>query len=348
MAEHKKSKRKKRKRLKKQTVVTIWIVVLILIAVSVISVIKIKEKKVFTIGSEKVYTDELSFYALQCAYRYHLFNMDMLYEYYDGATTYEEQYKNEVRQNIVDTKVMYLCALQQGITLSQEDQGIIDAQVSEALSNIGEELENFNIKKSLVKRVLTEQYYAELLKQTVVTEEEQEQQTYFHTYNLLFPTVKTNADGTVEVNEDGTLVPEGETDKQKQYTLAMKAIELSKAGKSMEQIAEELGVTATSGDIYGNIATYDSEQYLEQINKMKEQSVSDIVETVYGYNVFYLYSKDDEAYAANVSEQADLFARSELLETQLEKWYQSAGVDAEQLQSNAWEKFTMKDYVLKR
>lgn len=346
MAENKKKRRKKR-RLKKWVVAVIWLLVLVLLAVSVIAIVKTKKKRMFTIGSEKVYADEVSFYALQCAFNYHLSNVDMLYEYYDGATTYEEQYKNEVKQAIVDTKVMYLFALQKGIRLSKEDQGEIAEKVADTLSNIGDYLEKFDVDEALVTRVLTEQKYAGLLKETVVSEQE-DINTYFHVYNLLFPTVKTNADGTIATNADGSLVPENEADKQKKYALAMKAIELSKTDMTLEAIAKELGVTETSGDIYGDIENYDSQKYLEEIHNMSEGEVSQIVETIYGYNVFCLISKDDKEYAAQMMNQEEMFASSEAYESQLEKWKQAADIDERKLESDAWEAFTMKDYVIKR
>ena len=346
MAE-KKGKRRKKRRLKKWVVVSIWLIVLVLLAVSVIAVMKLKKKKVFTIGGEKVYEDEVSFYALQHAFNYHISNVDMLYEYYDGKTTYEEQYKNEVKQAIVDTKVMYLCALQQGLSLSEENQGEIAEEVKETLSNIGDYLEKFGINEALVTRVITEQKYAELLKQTVESNSDEER-TYFHTYNLLFPTVKTNEDGTIVTNEDGSLVPENEADKQKQYELAMKAVELSKTGSSLESVAGELGVLGTSGDIYGSLEDYDSQEYLEEIQGMSENEISGVVETDYGYNVFCLLSKDDKEYATQMMDQEELFANAEAYEIQLEKWRQAADLDEQELESDAWEAFTMKDYVLKR
>ena len=346
MAENRKKKRKKR-RLKKWVVVIVWLLVFVLLALSVVSVMKAKNKRIFTIGSEKVYADEVSFYALQYAFNYHISNVDMLYEYYDGVTTYEEQYKSELKRVIVDTKVMYLCALQQGITLGKENQGEIAEAVEDTLSNIGDYLEKFHIDEALVTRVLTEQKYAELLKQTVVKQEE-EVTTYFHTYNLLFPTVKTNADGTVSTNADGSLVPENEADKQRQYELAMKAIELSKKGTAMEEIAKTLGVTATSGDLYGDMEHYDSQRYLEEIHSLSENEVSGVVETIYGYNVFCLISKDDQEYAVQMQNQEELFTSSQAYETQLEKWRQEAKLDERKLETDGWSAFTMKDYVMKR
>lgn len=346
MAENK-GKRRKKRRLKKWVIAVIWLIVLVLLAVSVITIVKTKKKRMFIIGSEKVYADEVSFYALQCAFNYHLSNADMLYEYYDGTTTYEEQYKNEVKQAIVDTKVMYLAALQKGIRLSEEDQGEVAKEVAQTLSNIGAYLDKFNIDESLVTEILTEQKYAKLLKETVVSEKE-DVHTYFHVYNLLFPTVKTNADGTIATNADGSLVPENETNKQKKYAMAMKAIELSKTDMTLEAIAKELGVTETSGDIYGDIENYDSEKYLEEIHSMTEGDVSQIVETIYGYNVFCLISKDDKEYAAQMKAQEEMFADSEAYENQLEKWKQAVDIDERKLESDAWETFTMKDYVIKR
>ncbi len=345
MAEKNKKKKPKKAGMKRRVAVLSIIAIAALTAAILTLTYMKKGKKVFTIGSEKVYMKEVSFYALQCAYTYHLTSADMLYEYYDGVTTYEEQYKNQVRQQIIDTKVMYLCALQQGITLSADDQGEIDTQTEETLSNIGEYLERFDIDETLVKRVLTEQYYASLLKQTLVVEEEMS--SYFHTYNLLFPTVKMNADGTVKVNTDGSLVPESEADKNKQYELAMKACELAKSGNTIEEIAKELDVAATSGELYGDMEDYEFTAYLDEIRQMPEGTVSTVVETAYGYNVFYLYSKDDEEYAQSTAKQESLFSESELYETQLEKWYQLAEVDEEHLESDVWEQFSMKDYILK-
>lgn len=346
MAEKKGKKRKKRK-LRKWVKAVIWLLVLLLLAVLALFVMKWKKKKVFTVGSEKIYADELSFYALQYAYNYHLSNADMLYESYDGETTFEMHYKNEVRQTIIDTKVMYLCAVRQGITLSKEDQGEIAEKVQDTLSNIGDYLEKFDIDEALVTKALTEQKYAELLKQTIVSEQESAG-TYFHTYNILFPTVKTNEDGTVAANEDGSLVPENETDKQKQYELAMKALELSMAGSPLDSVAEELGVTQTAGDLYGSLDDYEFQAYLDEIQEMAENEISGVVETIYGYNVFCLISKDDQEYALQMAGQEELFANAEAYEEQLEKWRQAADLDERGLETDAWEAFTMKDYILKR
>ncbi len=340
-------KRTSGKQHNKWRIFGIWLIVLVLLVVSIISAVAERRKRIFTIGSEKVYIDEVSFYALQCAFQYHLSNVDMLYEYYDGVTTYEERYKSEVRNTLIDTKVMYLYALRQGITLTKKDQSEITQNVANTLSDIGDYLDKFHINEALVTKILTQQQYAKALRSSVLQEND-EKKTYFHTYNLLFPSVKTDADGTLRTNADGSIVPANEADKQKQYELAMKALELSKSGESLEEIAKQCNVTATSGDLYGDMEQYDSQKYLDAIADMDEGEVSGIVETIYGYNVFRLISKDDPEYAADMDSQQSAFTASLAYESQLEKWKQAAGLDEQKVDGKAWSTFTMKDYIIKR
>lgn len=292
-----------------------------------------------------MYGDEAAFYALQMAYSYHLTDVNVLDEFYDGDTTYEVQYKKELQQRIVDTKVMYICAVKQGLRINEKAQGEIAAQTVETLSNIGSYLDKFKIDEELVKRVLTEQYYGELLKNTIDLQESAPE-TYFHTYNILFPTVQTGEDGTLLVDENGIVVALGEEQRQKQYELAMKAVELSKTDMSIEEIAKELDVEKYAGDIYGNMNDYGSDSYVKEVKRLSDGKVSDIIETEYGYNVFCLIAADDREYAAQVQNQEDSVKWADILDAQMERWRQEANLKEPELAGDAWEQFSMRDYVL--
>lgn len=338
--------RKKRKRkLRRWVVVCLWLLAVLVIAAAVYKLAASRKKKLFTVGSEKVYEDEVAFYALQMAYSYHLTDVNTLDEFYDGDTTYEVQYKKELQQQIVDTKVMYICAVKQGLRLNEKAQGEIAAQTAQTLSDIGSYLDKFKIDEALVKRVLTEQYYAELLKNTVDLEESAPE-TYFHTYNILFPTVRTGEDGTLLVDENGIVVAMGEEDRQKQYALAMKAVELSKTDMTIEKIAKELDVEEYAGDIYGNMDDYGSVSYVTEVKRLSDGMISDIIETEYGYNVFCLIAGDDREYAMRVQNRDDLTKWSDILNTQMERWRQEANLNESELAGDAWERFSMRDYVL--
>ncbi len=338
-------KKKKTGRLKPQAVMAAGVIVAVVVAAVFFFTAGNRKKKVLTVGSEKIYMKEAVFYALQLAYDYHLSSTDSLDEFYDGETTYAEHYKNELKQRIIDAKVMYICAVQQGIQLNKEDKDVIEAQTAETLSNIGAYLDKFQIDEALAHRILTEQYYGELLKKTVIPEETEEAK-YFHTYNLLFPTVYTNEDGTLLVDENGYVISMNETDREKQYELAMKAVELSKTDITMDSIAKELGVSESSGDIYGELENYDSEAYVEEVKRLDEGMVSDIIQTDYGYNVFCLVSADDREYAESVRDQEASLESSELLDEQMEKWRQEANLDELKAEGSLWEDFSMKNYVL--
>ncbi len=340
-------KKRRKRKLKKWVVCAIWFLIAALVLAVLWAVLAGKKKKVFTIGNETVYTDELAFYALQYAMNYHISNVDMLYEMYDGTTSYEEYYKEQLKQYIIDTKVMYICANQHGVTLTDDERTEIDAQVTSTITTLADYLEQYEVEDKLVKRVLTEQYLANKLK-TQTFKSEEEGRKFFHTYNLLFSTVDTNADGTMKLNEDGSIRMVNAATKEQKYALAMKALELSRTGKSLEDIAEEMSTDVTASDIYGDIENYDSKVYLDAVLSMQDGDISGVVETVYGYNVFQLISADDQEYAATQMQQEQTIYASEQYTEQMEIWCLEAELDSSRLIGKGWENFTMKEYVVKQ
>ncbi len=342
-----KQKRRHKRKLRKWVVVAVWILIAVLVAAVIWSVFAGKKKKAFSIGDETIYADELAFYALQFAMNYHISNVDMLYQMQDGTTTYEDYYKEELKQHIIDTKVMYICANQEGITLSEGERTDIDNQVATTISQLSEYLDKFDVEDKVVKRVLTEQYLADKLHKKTF-KNAGESRRFFHTHNLLFTTVAVNSDGTMKLNEDGTVQTVNETTKEHQYALAMKAVELSKSGKTLEEIEEILSPDVTASHIYGDIEQYDSKEYLDAVLHMKDGDVSNVVETIYGYNVFQLISANDKEYAKKQEAQEQSIYASEQFDEQMEIWCLNAEFDNSKLIGKAWEQFDIKNYVVKQ
>ncbi len=336
--------KKRKKRLTPLAVFLLWLFIFAMIAAGVFFFVTRNKKVVFNIGSEKVYGDELAFYAIQLARDYHLSNPDILYEMYEGDVTFEKHYTELLREKIINTKIEYLCAKNQGMKLSDEDKNNIETEAKDIISQCSNELSEFEVSDDLVRKVLNEQTLAKKLVDSTFANAENGE-TYFHIYNLLFSTVKLNPDNTLKSNSDGTLEQISASDKSKQYELAMKAIELSKEGKEMETIAEELGVTATATDIYGSNTGYDSKAYLKEMKDMKDGDVSGVVETIYGYNVFKLISSDDLDYREKMREKNEGASISEEFDDKLELWSKEAGVNEKKLYGPLWESFDLKTYI---
>ncbi|MBR6224022.1 MAG: peptidyl-prolyl cis-trans isomerase [Lachnospiraceae bacterium] len=336
--------KKRKKRLTPLAVFLLWLFIFAMIAAGVFFFVTRNKKVVFNIGSEKVYGDELAFYAIQLARDYHLSNPDTLYEIYEGDVTFEKHYIELLRERIVNTKIEYICAKHQGFKLSNEEEKVLDKEVSDFLSDYSDMLSEFDVSEKVVRNALNEQVLAKKLIDSTFTGDESGE-TYFHIYNLLFSTVKLNADNTLKSNSDGTLEQVSASDKSKQYELAMKAVELSKEGKAIEDIASELGVISTATDIYGSNTGYDSKAYLNEMKKMKDGDVSGIVETIYGYNVFKLISSDDREYKEKMKEKNESDTVSEELDDKLELWSKEAGVNEKKLYGPLWESFDLKTYI---
>lgn len=302
---------------------------------------------VFTIGSEEVYLDEVNFCILQ-----NVLNLGITAESMQGVTAEDgtdaaSYYKQEILDLIMEYKVEYLMAKEQGITMTEEEEKQVRNDAVKYLGQIDARLLNqWGIDQDIVYEVYRQRYLASQLEQTVIETVEVDDQKYCTIYMLLFPKIEMQEDGNYVAQEDGvTPIMLSDTDIQKRKEDANQALIELKDGAEIEAIAQKYGVenySSTESNMTGSFG----EPFTQYAESLKAGEYSPVLETESCYAIIKMITENNEALANEVMKRyrADV-AEEMLLEKRIE-WREQLGVgQTPEFNSKIWEKISLYDYV---
>lgn len=240
---------------------------------------------------------------------------------------------SEIKLEIVE----YLLAQQMDeIALSDEDEEEIDTNVENYMNQFGEEfLLSYGVDEAAVKQLFTEQAY--ITKLTDKTKQDLAEENYddnmeqfkdikFHTvYYALFPSVEYK-DGEVVTDDDGNQVVLSDEDMKEQKKKAEELQKRAKDGEKLEDLIEEYGIEASSGEQHGYAGSY-SEELNTLIEDLEQDDISDVVETDAGYMVVRMDNPDDTDYKDYALKYAGVEYAKNNITTVQQGWVSAAGCD---------------------
>ncbi len=302
---------------------------------------------VFTIGSEEVYLDEVNFCILQ-----NVLNLGITAQSMQGVTAEDgtdaaTYYKQEILDLIMDYKVEYLVAKEQGITMTEEEEKQVQSDVVEYLGKIDARLLNqWGIGQDVVYEVYRQRYLASQLEQTVIEDVEVEDQNYCTIYMLLFPKVEMQEDGNYVAQEDGVtpvMLSDDEIKKRKED--AEQALAELKDGADVEAIAQQYGVEKYSS-AESNMASSFGEPFTQYAESLKAGEYSPVLETESCYAIIKMIKENNEALASEVMKRYRADVAKEKLQEKRIEWREQLGVGkTPEFNSKIWEKISLYDYV---
>lgn len=343
----------KQAKKKRETVITI-VVVLAVLVIAFVGLWKLSgeddkssKQLAFTVGTEEVYMDEVNFCILQ-----NTVDLGVDAEHLDSVTAEDgtsanDYYKQEILEMIMDYKVEYLIAKEQGITLTEEEEKEILLDVVEYMSKVNAStLNKWGVKQELVEEVYKQRYLAHKLEETVKNDVSAEDLTYCTVYLMLFPKVEMDEEGNYVTEEDGQtpilLSDEAIAQRKKDAEGALAELE---EGADVVEVAEKYGVALYSGQ-ESNTPDSFGEPFSDYAKKLKDGECSPLIDIASCYAIIQMIEDNNEELANQIREYYQVDLESDAVKEQREKWYEELGIGKEPVfEGKVWEKISLYDYV---
>jgi len=263
-----------------------------------------KEQNVVTVGENQIYLDEMMYHIMIAEFQGQLINsyFGNKKDYWEGehekGITVSEAMKAQVMEDVIRYEVLYQEAINENMTLTEEEKNIAHSTVMNMQKDIMEQqltatqLSREDMEAIQEKMALANKYYIESLKRLKVDEETIKKQINlkdYVTYDLQYlfvPTTKGNLDAMTQ------------EEKKQRYTVINSYLEEAKKIEEFEKIDYEkdkdIGVKSGEVSFIMNEQPFGEEvEILEQVLKLEVGQVSDVFETCKGYYIIKCSQKDD-------------------------------------------------------
>ncbi|MBR6171881.1 MAG: hypothetical protein IKQ49_01770 [Eubacterium sp.] len=237
--------------------------------------------------------------------------------------------RKDIIDNIVRVKVLLAHAEQYGVSLTADDEEKVELETEAFWKNLtDEQLEEMELDRNLVRRVIEENKLASLVYQKMMDaagiEVSDEKARMTTIYDMYFPCYTETDNGTV------LRLPEEE--KKAQYDRAVQAYNtlISPVDENKERDIETLAAYYGLEDA-GYVTKSPEEMketYGEDITNMlyslEDGSYSLVTETEYGYHIFYMSALTDRDATDKKKERIEREQRNVYFRSLYEGWLKSA------------------------
>lgn len=350
----KKENKKKRKQKNK-----LWNVIWILLAIAAIALLAFGMWKlsgegkqpadtvVFYVGEELVYLDEVNLYCLENVVQLGLTTNQLDSVTAEDGRSASEYYKDEILTLIMNTKVTYKKAMDEGITLTKkEEEEVNNDAVSYVDSVSGSVLKEFGITMDTVTKNYRERYIVKKYSDTIVENVDVEDQKYCTLYMLMFPKVEVDEDGNYKKDEDGEsaiLLSEDEISQKKQD--AEDALAMLKDGKEPEEVAKEYGIENVSGQ-ESNLTGSFGDPIDEYASSLKKGECSPVLELDSAYVIVQMINENNKELADEILSYYKNDKGQEVLAESVQSWYEEYGIGEEpEWNGSLWDEISLYDFA---
>ncbi|MDE6435623.1 MAG: peptidyl-prolyl cis-trans isomerase [Lachnospiraceae bacterium] len=243
--------------------------------------------------------------------------------------------------------VEYLVALNtEDVKVKQENLDAVETDTANYMELFGKDfLAEYGIDEACVKQLFTEQAYIIALTDKAV---EDMKKDYYEQYSkeyadntfcslsyALFPSIRYDEEGNAQTDDDGEYISLSEDEMKEQYAKAEELHRRALEGESLEDLIEEYGISASSGEEHNYKGAY-SAKLNQAIENMNTGDISDIIETEAGYMIARMDNPDDTDYKEYVIQYAASDTANNMLTQMQQNWlsasgYSEAEADKEQL-----------------
>ena len=308
-------------------------------------------KWIFSLNEEKLYEKDVAAFAYIYMADHNIRDTELFEDVYEDGKTYEEYYKQELEQDIIDTVLLYKEAKANDIKLSKEDKEQLETSVANLLQKYDEEyLKKDDVAKSDIKdvyemKLLGENYMQSLAGNGEQEEEAEQEERYIKVYQITFPTVELDDDGMIQSGEDGkpqriASVKASELEEQ-----ALHFVEQAQAGEDMDKLLADCDDTVTGIEKYLKYQDLELE-YRKAVDGLSKGDVSGVIESNYGYYVIQLLDEDDKDYAKTISGYEEESEVVSVQEEELSRLYSEyAEANKEYKNAQLWDVVNLADYL---
>ncbi|MCM1158370.1 MAG: peptidylprolyl isomerase [Bacteroidales bacterium] len=310
-------------------------------------------KWVFSLNGEKVYRKQAAVFGLIYAREYNLNDKKQLDEEYGDGETYGEHYKNEVKEEILSSVLLYSEAKEKGYALSEQQRQTVKEEAEKLLASCEKKwLKQQKIKAADVEKVyewklLSDSYLEDISEgeDEGAEKDSHQNERYVQVYEVLFPTVEIGEDGMIQSDSDGTVKEISTAEKNKKRGEAEELSKQGQEGKDIGTLAEKYASSAIGMEKTLNYQDLDS-AYKQAVDKLSQGGTSNVFETDYGFLVIRLLNADDVEHAEAVGAYEDREAarkkRDTVLDGLFEKYVRD---DRDYIHKENWEQIEMAEFL---
>ncbi len=299
------------------------------------------EVLVLTVGEDEVYLNEVNYYALSMIQGMGVpAGTDMSQYYSEDYPTMDDAFKAQLLAQIRQSKILYLKAVEQGYTLTEEELTEMDGLVDEFIAiSDATMLAEYGIDKEVLTDIYTQIGLIRKMENALAEEIEVDKVSYGTTENLVFLTIEIDANGNAKLDAEGNYIYLSEEKQAEQKANAEAALERVKNGELVEDLIEEYDLAATSGTSH---STTDS---LRETYNLSNGEVSDIIESDFGYTIVKMVALEDDEYTDMVGSYNSSAAVQDAIETQENEWFSEFPIKEDDLKQEVWDAFTFQDFL---
>ena len=296
---------------------------------------------VMRVGDQDIYLNEVNFYAYSFAKNFALGeDTDLTAPYSTDYPTWDDAYKAQLLLQIRQSKILYIKAQEQGITLTDDEMDQVAESVTTFKNGCGEGvLDQYGIDDDLLTEMYQEISMIRKLEDGIKEESSYEAVDYGSYYNLVFLTVELDEAGNAVLDEGGAYVKLSQSEQDAQREKAEEVLARLQEGEKPEDLIEEYDLADTSGLLR---ASTDS---MSETFGLKDGETSDIIENDFGYTIVQIVKLHDEEYSESVNSYGESTAGSSAVEKQEQEWFDAFVITEEDLDSDVWGAFTFADFI---
>lgn len=301
---------------------------------------KPSETLVLTVGDHELYLNEVNYYAISFMSAMGITDETDLDEAFSqDYPTMDDALKAQFLISLRQTQILYQKALEEGVTLTDEDMAEVDDMVQNYIaSSEQEDLDKFEIDSELLTEIFTIYQTVQKFEQQISKEMEVEDISYGTYYNFVFLTVEVDDNGNAVMNEDGSYVYLSEEEQESQKALAEEVRTRLSDGEDPEDLIDEYDLASTSGIVH---ATTDS---LKETYDLQDGEISEILENDFGYIFVRMEALNDAEYSENVKNYNMASNAQEYVEEKENAWFDEFPINDDDLVEKVWDAFTFKDF----
>lgn len=333
-------------------ILVLCVIVVLALLVSGLWLLSQKDKApgdtiVMKVGTQQVYLDEVNLYCLENVSQLKI-TTDQLDTVTAGdGTAAPEYYKQEILDLILDNKVTYMKAVDEGVTLTEEEEKTIKSDVVNYMSTInGSITKKFGITMDTVLKSYEERYIVKKYGEELLSDVEVEEQKYCTIYMLLFPKVEVDENGNYVKGSDGksaVLLSEDEI-KEKKADADAALIEL-KDGAAIEAVAKKYGVDLVSGEESNLVGSF-GEPFDRYAGSLKKGELSPVLEIESCFAILQMVEENNEALAEQITSHYREEKEKEELNQAVASWYEEYHIDKDEvLEGRVWDKVSLYDFA---
>lgn len=296
---------------------------------------------VFKVDDCDVYLNEVNFYALSLLQGLGVAEGTDMNAYYSAEyPTMDSAFKAQLLVQMRQSKILYLRAVQNGITLTDEEieemNGLVDTFME---SYDQEKMEKFGLDREVVTKIYTEMGMISKLEKSIEADADVESEDYGSFYNIVFLTIETDETGNAVMDEDGNYVPLSEEEQAQMKANAEECYARLQEGEDVESLIQEYSLGNTSGIVYASSAS------LKEAYGLKDGEISEVAQEDYGYKIVKIVKNVDSEYSEKRSSYVESTAKSDAIEQQEKEWFNLYFFTNDDLDSEVWNKFTFQDFL---